>query len=118
MKKFIELLHEPVLATSKQQLEEIWDIEGRLKNGNQLFKFDIRPLKPSKDRLEKVGYFKSKADKIVFEAENQWILFDTEELHKYIKSKNKRDFNIQELLDTLSWNLILSKNQKIDNRFV
>jgi hypothetical protein len=45
MKKFIELLHEPVLATSKQQLEEIWDIEGRLKNGNQLFKFDIRPLK-------------------------------------------------------------------------
>ena len=118
MKNFINYLIDVTYPTEEQRKNEIWDIEGRLKNGNQLFKFDIRPLKPSKDRLEKVGYFKSKADKIVFEAENQWILFDTEELHKYIKSKNKRDFNIQELLDTLSWNLILSKNQKIDNRFV
>ena len=118
MKTFINYLTDVNYPTEEQRKNEIWDIEGRLKNGNQLFKFDIRPLKPYKDRLEKVGYFKSKADKIVFEAENQWILFDTEELHKYIKSKNKRDFNIQELLDTLSWNLILQKNQKIDNRFV
>jgi hypothetical protein len=109
MKKFIELLHEPILATPKQQQEEIWDVEGRLKNGNQPFKFDIRPLKAVENKLEKIGYFKSKSDKIVFETINQWVIFDTEELHDYIKSKNKRDFNIDELLDNLSWNLVLDK---------
>ena len=109
MKKFIELLHEPVLATTKQQLEEIWDVEGRLKNGNQSFKFDIRPLKPRKNKLEKTGYFKSKSDKMVFETIDQWVIFDTEELNEYVKSADKRDFNIEELLDNLSWNLILHK---------
>ena len=109
MKKFIKLLSEPILATSKQQEEEIWDVEGRLKNGNQLFKFDIRPLKQVNNKAEKIGYFKSKSDKMVFETINQWVIFDTEELNEYVKSTDKRDFNIDELLDNLSWNLILSK---------
>ena len=110
MKKFIDLLSEPILATEDQQKKEIWDVEGRLKKGNQSFKFDIRPLKVvDEDRLEKIGYFKSKSDKIVFESINQWIIFDTEELNQYVKSVNKKDFNIDELLDNLSWNLILPK---------
>ena len=109
MKKFIKLLSEPILATSKQQEEEIWDVEGRLKNGNQLFKFDIRPLKQVNNKAEKIGYFKSKSDKMVFETINQWVIFDTGELNEYVKSTDKRDFNIDELLDNLSWNLILSK---------
>ena len=41
MRKFIELLSEPILATSEQKKKEIWDVEGRLKNRNQPFKFDI-----------------------------------------------------------------------------
>ena len=106
---FINYLYNPVLATLEQQEKEIWNVEGRLKNSNQIFKFDIRPLKPVKDKLEKIGYFKSKSDKIVFEAINQWIIFDTEELNKYVKSTDKRDFNIDELLDNLSWNLVLDK---------
>jgi CRISPR/Cas system-associated protein Csm6 len=109
VKKFIKLLSEPILATSKQQEEEIWDVEGRLKNGNQLFKFDIRPLKQVNNKAEKIGYFKSKSDKMVFETINQWVIFDTGELNEYVKSTDKRDFNIDELLDNLSWNLILSK---------
>jgi len=109
MKSFIKALTDVVFATEKQRKNEIWDVEGRIKNGNQIFKFDIRPLKPIDNRLEKIGYFKSKSDKMVFEAENEWILFDTEELHEYIKAKNKKDFNIDELIDNLSWNLILSK---------
>lgn len=109
MKKFIELLSEPILATPKQQEEEIWNVEGRLKNGNQPFKFDIRPLKQVNNKAEKIGYFKSKSDKMVFETINQWVIFDTEELNEYVKSTDKRDFNIDELLDNLSWNLILFK---------
>ena len=110
MKKFIELLSEPVLATVKQQEEEIWDVEGRLKNGNQSFKFDIRPLIQVANKAEKIGYFKSKSNKIVFESIDKWIIFDTEEVNEYVKSKDKRDFNIDELLEDLSWNLIIDKH--------
>ena len=110
MKKFIELLSEPILATAKQQEEEIWDVEGRLKNGNQSFKFDIRPLIQVANKAEKIGYFKSKSNKIVFESIDKWIIFDTEEVNEYVKSKDKRDFNIDELLDDLSWNLIIDKH--------
>lgn len=110
MKKFIELLSEPILATVKQQEEEIWDVEGRLKNGNQSFKFDIRPLIQVANKAEKIGYFKSKSNKIVFESIDKWIIFDTEEVNEYVKSKDKRDFNIDELLDDLSWNLIIDKH--------
>ena len=46
---------------------------------------------------------------MVFETISQWIIFDTEELHDYVKSNDKRDFNIDELLDNLSWNLVLDK---------
>ncbi len=117
MKEFIKLLTKPILATTEQRQKEIWDVEGRLKNGNQPFKFDIRPLKPSKgggrNRVEKTGYFKSKSDKMVFETINQWVIFDTEELNDYVKSTDKRDFNIDELLDNLSWNLVFDKVEKL-----
>ena len=109
MKNFINYLSDSVLATPEQQEKEIWDVEGRLKNGNQTFKFDIRPLKEVNNRAEKTGYFKSKSDKMVFETINQWIIFDTEELNEYVKSMVKRDFNLDELLDNLSWNLIIHK---------
>ena len=110
MKKFIELLSEPILASTNQQRNEMWDVEGRLKNANQSFKFDIRPLKVvNKNRSEKTGYFKSKSNKMVFENIDQWVIFDTEELNEYVKCANKKDFNIDELLNNLSWNLIIDK---------
>jgi len=46
---------------------------------------------------------------MVFETISQWIIFDTEELNEYVKSMDKRDFNLDELLDNLSWNLIIDK---------
>jgi len=109
LKNFVNYLTDPVLATPEQQKNEIWDVEGRLKNANQSFKFDIRPLKSVNNRAEKTGYFKSKSDKMVFETIDQWVIFDTEELNEYVKSTDRRDFNIDELLDNLSWNLIINK---------
>jgi hypothetical protein len=54
MKSFISNIEKPVFATEKQRRNEIWDVEGRLKNGNQTFKFDIRPIKPvNNDKSEK-----------------------------------------------------------------
>ena len=110
MKSFLKNIIDPVLATDSQRKTEIWDVEGRLKNSNQIFKFDIRPIKAVSDnKLEKIGYFNTKADKMVFETIDHWIIFDVEELNEYVKSTNKRDFNMDELLDNLSWNLILDK---------
>ena len=110
MKSFIKNIVDPVFPTKEEKNKELWDVKGRLKRGNQLFKFDIRPLKIVNDnRLEKIGYFNTKADKIVFEDVNQWIIFDTQELNEYIKSKEKRDFNLKELLNNLNWNIVLLK---------
>ncbi len=110
MKSFVKHIEDPVFATKEQKLQEIWDIEGRINNGNQTFKFDIRPLEQvDNSKSEKIGYFNTKADKIVFEAIDHWIVFDTEELHEYIKSGKKRDFNVNELINILSWNLIIHK---------
>jgi hypothetical protein len=93
MKSFINNIVDPILATDLQRKKEIWDVEGRLKNGNQTFKFDIRPIKPvNNDKSEKIGYFNTKADKIVFEALDHWIIFDTRELHEYIESGEKKRF--------------------------
>ena len=65
LKSFIKSIEDPIFATEKQRRQEMWDIEGRLKNANQTFKFDIRPIKPvDNDRSEKIGYFNTKADKI------------------------------------------------------
>ena len=109
MKDFINLLTDTKMATDKQSTEELWQVEGRLKNSNQIFKFDIRPLIPVHGTVGKTGYFKTKSDKIVFETINKWVIFDTEELHKYIDPFNKRVIDIQELLKNLSWNLIIDK---------
>lgn len=111
MKSFLKNLTSKTFATKKQIKNEIWDVKGRLKNGNKIFKFDIRPLNKIGNRIEKTGFFNTKADKIVFENEKKWIVFDVEELHEYIKTKDKKDFNIDELLKELSWNSIINKNE-------
>lgn len=109
MKAFLNHIEDVVFATDEQRSKEIWDVEGRLKNGNQIFKFDIRPLVQADNKSEKVGFFHTKADKIVFELEDKWIVFDTEELHDYIKKHEKLDFNADELLENLTWNLKIDK---------
>lgn len=109
MKLFTKHLDDKVFATKKQKEKEIWDVKGRLKKGNQIFKFDLSPVKKFSNKIEKTGYFKSKADKMVFENIKEWIIFDVEELHSYVKNKKTKDFNIDELINNLNWNLILPK---------
>ena len=81
MELFKKKLSNTKIATSNQRKKELWDIEGVLHN--QKFKFDLRPLKNNM----KAGSFKTKADKIVFDIENQFIVVDVQELHKYLKDK-------------------------------
>jgi len=82
MKSFLKNLHNFTLATKVQKKTELWDVKGILKNRlNQSFKFDLRPLKNN----AKGGTFKTKADKIVYDMKDQYIIVDVEELHTYLK---------------------------------
>ena len=101
--KFINLLTNITKATSTQKKRELWDIEGIL--NNQLFKFDLRPLRNN----AKGGSFKTKADKIVYDIKDQYIIIDVEEFHQYLKDNQLKTATLKELISSLDWNIILQK---------
>jgi len=51
----------------------------------------------------------SKADKIVFDLKNQWIIVDVEELREYCKKIRSKQVLLNELISNLDWNIILPK---------
>ena len=102
----LSFLSDITYATLNQKQKELWDVEGILKNRlNQKLKFDLRPLKNN----IKTGSFKSKADKMVFDMKDQFIVVDTEELHQYLKENKLKEVHLQDLLSKLEWNIILPK---------
>ncbi len=103
MIQFINLLKKVKYPSPNQKNKELWDIEGIL--NNQSFKFDLRPLKNN----AKGGSFRTKADKMVFDMKDQFIVVDTEELHQYLKENKLKDVHLQDLLSKLEWNIILPK---------
>ena len=104
--KFIDNLISIKYATKQEQQKELWDVKGIIKDkSNQSFKFDLRPLKNN----TKGGSFKTKADKIVFDIKDQFIIIDTEELHQYLKDNNTKVVNLEQLISKLEWNIILPK---------
>jgi len=103
MNAFIENHLSDVVYPKKK---EGWDVKGILKNRlNQKLKFDLRPIKNN----IKIGSFKSKADKMVFDMKDQFIVVDTEELHQYLKENKLKEVHLQDLLSKLEWNIILPK---------
>jgi hypothetical protein len=106
MKSFLKNLHDFTLATKIQKKTELWDVKGILKNRlNQSFKFDLRPL----ENNTKSGSLKTKADKMVFDMKDKWIIVDIEELHTYIKEHKLKIIQLEELISKLDWNIILPK---------
>jgi len=103
LKDFIEKLIVTNLPSDQQRQKETWDVEGILHN--QKYKFDLRPIKNN----YKVGFFKSKADKMVFDIKDQWIILDVEELHQYLKQNELENVDLEELISSLDWNIILPK---------
>lgn len=87
-----------------------WDVEGIIKDRtNQPFKFDLKPIKKIKGILGKEGDFNKKADKMVFEYSDKYIILDVEELNNYVKTNKLKIVQINELLEKLEWNIILKK---------
>ena len=104
MIEFINKLSNIKYPSQNQKNKELWDIEGVL--NNQLLKFDLRPLKNN----AKGGSFKTKADKIVYDVKNQYVIIDVEEFHQYLKDNPTKVVNLEELISALEWNIILPKN--------
>jgi len=87
-----------------------WNISGILKGKNAFYKFDVRDMfKMSDGGLGKRGKTNSKADKMVFEAIDHWIIIDMEELVNYIKEKRLQKVHLEDLISKLDWNIILPK---------
>jgi uncharacterized protein YjaZ len=108
-----------ILNRFSKKLEEIiypiqfegWHIQGRIKNkSNQVFKFDVRNMeKYENEQFQKKAFTGSKADKMVFELSDQWVIVDIEELHNYVKETNNKDINLNIILKEFQWNLIIQK---------
>jgi hypothetical protein len=86
-----------------------YQVEGLLKDSNQYYKFDIRFLNDFNDKKGKLINSQSKADKVLFEDDVNWILVDTQELIKHMKINNVKEVKLEELINTIDWNILLPK---------
>lgn len=90
-----------------------WQVEGLLKKlSNQYFKFDIRFLKIYDGIDGKLINSQSKADKILFEDVENWILIDAKEFIEYMKINKIKKINLIDVIDKINWNIILPKKLK------
>ena len=87
-----------------------WNIAGILKDRNAFYKFDVRDMfalpdgtPAQKSRLD------SKADKMVLEMEDKWVILDLEELHQYIKKNKLTKVYVNDLIKKLEWNIVIIK---------
>ena len=110
-KRFSKNLYNIIWPTIEQKEKEHWNVSGILKkNSNQEFKFDVRPMfNMPNGQLGKNSTTTSKADKIVFETVNEWIIIDVLELNEYVRKQLFKIIPFEDLLNKLEWNIILPK---------
>ena len=90
---------------------EGWHIQGILKqNSNEVYKFDVSNLVRETDEHHyKSCSLASKADKMVFETDTNWILLDVNEVNNYALEHKLSNLNFEKLLEKLEWNIIVKK---------
>jgi hypothetical protein len=102
---FANNLKDPVWANDYQDMQEHWDVQGTL--DGQLLKFDVKGMKKvnrwdnkQQDDIAwvegtnvrgKPGWVKGKADYIVFERTDHWLLVQRQELLEHVESKLKEN---------------------------
>jgi len=87
-----------------------YQVEGIIeKLSNQYYKFDIQFLKDFSGKVGKLINSESKADKVLFEDDRNWILVDTQELIKHMKAYSLKEIKLEELIKNIEWNMILPK---------
>jgi hypothetical protein len=88
-----------------------WNIAGIIKGQNAFYKFDVKDMfKLSDGTPAQKGRLDSKADKMVLEMEDKWVILDLEELHQYIKKNKLTKVYVNDLISKLEWTIFLAKN--------
>ena len=106
----VEKFSKYLTAVEYPKQETSWNIAGILKGKNAFYRFDVRDMFKLPDGTPaKEGRHDTKAEKVVFEYEKEWLIVDIEELHKYLKKNKLNKVHINELLKKLEWNLIIKK---------
>jgi len=102
--KYLENIEYPKQKTS-------WNISGIIKGQNAFYKFDVRDMFNLSDgTLAQKSRTDTEADKMVLEMKDQWIIFDLEELIKYIKKNKLKKVYVNDLISKLEWTIFLKKN--------
>jgi|TARA_R110000744_G_scaffold313766_1_gene420920 hypothetical protein len=111
MKSFLKHLNQITYATNEQKEKELWDVSGVLKDRlNENLKFDIRPMfEHTTGEPAKRSNAGTKADKMVIEEINRWVVLDVKELIENIKQNKKTVLRVEDLLKILDWNIIILK---------
>ena len=113
----VDRFSENLTAIEYPKEKTSWNIAGILKGKNAFYKFDVRGLvKESKNRGYKTGRLNSKADKMVFEFKDKWIILDMEELNNHVKKNKLKNLELSNLIKSLEWTIKISKGDKDENR--
>ena len=107
----VERFSENLIQVEYPIKKEHWNVAGIIKNkSNQHLRFDVRDMFKFPDGLiGKHGYTNTKADKMVFENEEEWIILDIKEIHKYLRKHKKRILYLEDLIAELEWNISITK---------
>jgi hypothetical protein len=100
--KYLESIEYPKSKTS-------WNIAGIIKGQNAFYKFDVRDMFIVNGETAQKGRIDSKADKMVLEMDDKWVILDLEELHQYIKKNKLKKVYVNDLLSKLEWTIFLAK---------
>ena len=101
--KYLNSIEYPKQKTS-------WNISGIIKGQNAFYKFDVRDMFNLSDGTPaQKGRLDSKADKMVLEFEDKWVILDLEELHQYIKKNKLTKVYVNDLIKKLEWNIVIIK---------
>jgi len=87
-----------------------WNIAGIIKGQNGFYKFDVRDMfSLSNGDLAQKGSTNTKADKMVLEIKDEWVILDLKELHNYIKKNKLKQVYLNDILPKLDWTIKLLK---------
>ena len=81
-----------------------------IKGSNAFYRFDVRQMfEMPNGTPAQSGRLDTEAEKMVLETNKEWIIFDLEELHQYIKKEKKMEVYINDLIKHLEWTTFLPK---------
>jgi hypothetical protein len=107
----IENFSKYLTATEYPKEKTSWNIAGIIKGQNAFYKFDVRDMFALPDgTTAQKGRLDSKADKMVLEIDDKWVILDLEELHQYIKKNKLKKVYVNDLISKLEWTIFLAKN--------